>query len=339
MISFSHLTSQEYHDLETIVTDRLYFLTDTGEVYLNGVKYGADPQQQADWDQSDSSAVNYIVGKEEVDDTVDGVDAFADSMNAYLVNLHKPLTLTIANSEYSNGIQFYRTDTSHDWDIQWSADGGGTWTSFVWTDANTNAVVIGNGGVADSIMLRGNNNGFNGHGSCNLQTTSRGDANTIVDVSGHFNSVLRRSRYWMIDDLTTITDSPSGYVAYAFFSDRYSYKTYYSCNLGDCSGLILGAKKIPQNAYSYMYSYSSLSKGPQILATDFAYRSCYGMFMGSSNLSEIYVDFRTWPGNEALGSWLGNAASAGVFKCPATLDTSVARSASTIPANWTIETH
>ena len=42
MISFSHVTSTQYRSL-TPVADRIYYITDTGEQYLNGQIYkGAD---------------------------------------------------------------------------------------------------------------------------------------------------------------------------------------------------------------------------------------------------------------------------------------------------------
>ena len=43
--------------------DRLYFLTDTGELYLNGVKYGTDNPVTIDWDESDSTSPAYIANK------------------------------------------------------------------------------------------------------------------------------------------------------------------------------------------------------------------------------------------------------------------------------------
>lgn len=64
MISFSKCTAEQYAGL-TPVTDRIYYITDTGEIYLNGVKYGSGEitQIQADWDQSDSTAADYIKDK------------------------------------------------------------------------------------------------------------------------------------------------------------------------------------------------------------------------------------------------------------------------------------
>lgn len=41
MISFNSLTKAQYDALSAITTDRIYFLTDTGELKLNGVDYGA----------------------------------------------------------------------------------------------------------------------------------------------------------------------------------------------------------------------------------------------------------------------------------------------------------
>ena len=62
MISFAKVTAEAYAGL-TPVEDRIYYITDTGEMYLNGIKYGGGDQAQADWDQSDSTAVDYIKNK------------------------------------------------------------------------------------------------------------------------------------------------------------------------------------------------------------------------------------------------------------------------------------
>ena len=44
MISFNSLTKAQYDALSAITTDRIYFLTDTGELKLNGVDYGETPE-------------------------------------------------------------------------------------------------------------------------------------------------------------------------------------------------------------------------------------------------------------------------------------------------------
>ena len=40
MISFSKTTKTTYNSLQEPVQDRVYFLEDVGQIYLNGDKYG-----------------------------------------------------------------------------------------------------------------------------------------------------------------------------------------------------------------------------------------------------------------------------------------------------------
>lgn len=46
MISFNSLTKAQYDALSAITPDRIYFLTDTGELKLNGVDYGGSKQEE-----------------------------------------------------------------------------------------------------------------------------------------------------------------------------------------------------------------------------------------------------------------------------------------------------
>lgn len=85
MISFSALTKSAYDALETKVQDRLYFLTDTGELFLNNVQYGYDEflQQQADYAESDSTAVDYIKNKPDLNIYVEKVEGKGLSTNDF----------------------------------------------------------------------------------------------------------------------------------------------------------------------------------------------------------------------------------------------------------------
>jgi len=98
MISFSALTQQAYDALDTKVTDRLYFLTDTGILYLNGVRYGTDVPVTIDWDESDSSSPAYIANKPHI--PVDPVQADWDESDSTALDFIKgkaTVTTPLAN--------------------------------------------------------------------------------------------------------------------------------------------------------------------------------------------------------------------------------------------------
>lgn len=107
MISFAALTKTSYDGLQTKVTDRLYFLTDTGELILNGVKYGTDNPVTIDWDESDSSSPAYIANKPDLDIYVEKVEGKGLSTNDF----------TDADSEKLAGIAAgAEVNVQADWD-------------------------------------------------------------------------------------------------------------------------------------------------------------------------------------------------------------------------------
>ena len=59
------------------------------------------------------------------------------------------------------------------------------------------------------------------------------------------------------------------------------------------------------------------------------------MFSGCNSLNSIKVAFTTW-GSET-SNWLNNVAATGTFECPqALIDNTTDRTASTVPASWSM---
>ena len=310
-------------------------------------------QAQADWDESDSASPAYILNKGEVDGTVAGVDAFAGSLEAYFADPEKqPLTITIADPAGSNSISIYRThpEGTFVYDYEYSRDGE-TWTAFTWADGayRSNLVAIGSGADSDAIMIRGHNP-FGTYNSCfNTSSQAAGDS---VKVSGNLYSLIVKYGWWMIDDLGIYgTDQPYtpggtnfNSIFFGLFYNYPTYREYYDFNCTDAQGLLLPADRLCTGCYYYLLAGTAITKAPVLPATHLASASYLGTFYRCPSLSDVTVGFTEWPASPTdisspTRNWLSGVASTGVFRCPAALDTTIARGTSTIPANWTIETY
>ncbi len=191
MISFAKVTSSEYA-LLTPVQDRIYFLTDTGEQYLNGTKYGADPQVNANWDESDSTSPAYIENKPDLDIYVEKEEGYGLSQNDFTDQDLEKLNLIEDNAQVNVQSNWDESDSEADSFIQnkpvipedaldylcFTAKQAGTtvalnkvltpdainleystdkrnWTAYTWSDSTGATITLTN--IGDKVYFRGNN--------------------------------------------------------------------------------------------------------------------------------------------------------------------------------------
>lgn len=111
----------------------------------------------------------------------------------------------------------------------------------------------------------------------------------------------------------------------------------------NCSSLAtpptLSATTLQNSCYSNMFNNcTSLTAAPELPATTLV-DYCYSwMFYNCRNIPTIQVAFTAWGPSTATGTWVGNVAATGTFKCPAALgdDSTITRGSSNCPNGWTV---
>ena len=114
----------------------------------------------------------------------------------------------------------------------------------------------------------------------------------------------------------------------------------YEWMFANCTSLTtapaLQATTLDTQCYGYMFANcTSLTQAPELPATTLA-NNCYReMFRGCTNLNHVKVGFTNWNPTGATSNWLPD--NSGTFECPqALIDNTTDRTASTVPANWSM---
>ena len=216
------------------------------------------------------------------------------------------LTFTAEEDGSTFGIVNYYDNNP---DVQYSLDGGETWSALTEGDM----VVLAHKG--DNALLRGDNpQGF----SEDIDPCSTFKMTGKVAASGSVMS--------LIDGIGFSTEIP-----------RYCF-----CRLfKDCASLTqapeLPATTLAEGCYEEMFSgCTSLTQAPELPATtltDFCY---YYMFSGCTSLSEINVSFDVWSGrNNYTIEWVKDVAPTGTFVCSNALPLEYGEDR--IPEGWTLK--
>ncbi|MBO4529928.1 MAG: T9SS type A sorting domain-containing protein [Paludibacteraceae bacterium] len=218
-------------------------------------------------------------------------------------------------------------------DVQYSLDGGATWTALTEGDS----VILAHKG--DKALLKGNNpQGFSNRGNYSFFTmtgkvSASGSVMSLIDGTGLSTEIPNGDCFYSLfifcTSLTRAPELPATTLT-AF--------CYNSMFLG-CTSLTqvpaLPATTLANGCYDGMFARcTSLTQAPALPATTLA-DSCYMyMFSGCTNLSEISVDFTKW-GSLHTDSWVENVAPTGTFYCPKELP--LEYGVDRIPEGWTVK--
>ena len=194
-------------------------------------------------------------------------------------------------------------------DVQYSLDGGETWTALA------AGVTITLAHKGDKALLRGDNpEGFS-KGKYEFSTFK---LTGKVAASGSVMS--------LIDGVGISTEIPGEFCFRAMF-------------LG-CTSLTqapeLPATILADNCYWGMfYHCTSLTQAPELPATTLAEGCYYEMFSGCTSLSEIKVPFDDWNRGHYTAEWVIDVAPTGTFICPKAL--ALEYGWESIPEGWTVK--
>ena len=241
--------------------------------------------------------------------------------------------LTFAAEE--DGSTFGILNKNNNPDVQYSLDGGETWTALVEGDAITLVH------KDDKALLRGNNpEGFSkdwNQYSCFRMTgkvAASGSVMSLIDGTGETLVVpADYCFYSLFEGCTNLTQTPE--LPATTLAD--------GCYNGMFSGctILMQAPELPATTLAdYCYSFmfkgcTRLTQAPELPATTLA-NCCYNfMFSGCTNLSEIRVAFVEWEKEDNTHFWVENVAPTGTFYCPRALP--LEYGLDRIPEGWTVK--
>ena len=266
------------------------------------------------------------------------------------------LTFTAEEDGSSFGIVNYEGNNP---DVQYSLDGGETWTALAAGDTITLAH------KGDKALLRGDNpegfsKGYDKYSSFTMtgKIAASGSVMSLIDGVGLSteipNSFCFRYLFSGCASLTQAPELPATTLAnncyYSMFSGctsltqapelpATSLSNYcYNSMFRGCTSLTqapeLPATTLASCCYESMFSgCTSLTQAPELPATTLA-RGCYlGMFVGCESLSQIRVSFDEW--SVFTGDWVVSVAPTGTFICPKALPLEYGDSR--IPEGWTVK--
>ena len=243
-------------------------------------------------------------------------------------------------------------------DVQYSLDGGETWTALTQGDS----VVLAHKG--DKALLRGNNpEGLSKYGNqystfkMTGKVAASGSVMSLIDGVGRSteipNGVCFYSLFRGCASLTQAPELPATKLNWRCYESMFAGCTSltqapelpattladhcYSFMFEGCTSLTQAPELPATNTDRYCYQYmfagcTSLTKAPVLPATFLAGYCYYSMFSGCTSLSEINVSFTSWLGTE---EWVKDVAPTGTFYCPKALP--LEYGVSRIPEGWTVK--
>ena len=273
----------------------------------------------------------------------------------------EPNYLTFTAEE--DGSTFGIVNKDNNPDVQYSLDGGKTWTALAAGDTITLAH------KGDKALLKGNNpqgfsKGYNKYLSFTMtgKIAASGSVMSLIDGVGLSTEVPGNFCFYkLFQGCTNLTQAPE------LPATTLANNCYYSMFSG-CTSLTqapeLPATTLAISCYEYMfYGCTSLTKAPELPATtlvvtcylsmfsdcvsltsaDLSFEQyvgerscCNDMFRGCTNLSKIKVSFEEWgDGNLENPRWVENVAPTGTFYCPKALP--LEYGVSRIPEGWTVK--
>lgn len=178
----------------------------------------------------------------------------------YFVTFSSPSSFTIgtANSTKNwNGTIEYSTDKTN-----WN-----TW-------AGTSVLVGVSDGTSYNLYLRGTNNTYITGSGSSVQWSVNTNGTTGVAISGNIENLL---------DYATVQLGNHPTMSIYCFRRLF----YTATGVGDCSKLILGALTVPNYGYATMFSRSSITAPPILMATSIGDHGCNSMFYNCTSLDKL----------------------------------------------------
>ena len=268
------------------------------------------------------------------------------------------LTFTAEEDGSSFGIVNQRNNP----DVQYSLDGGETWTALAAGDTVTLAH------KGDKAFLRGDNpEGFSKEAYSKYSSftmtgkiAASGSVMSLIDGMGKTLVVPAGDCFCrLFEGCTSLTQAPelpattlAEYCYLCMFNGCTSLtqapelpattldRVCYAGMFQDCTSLTqapeLPATSLSNNCYNLMFrGCTSLTQAPELPATTLADGCYYFMFEGCTNLSEISVAFEEWSNIAYTQEWVANVAPTGTFYCPKALP--LEYGVSRIPEGWTVK--
>ena len=333
MISFAKTTKAAY-ELLTPVQDRIYYITDTGEQYLNGKPY--DGEDRRDYLCLTAKQASTTVSLKKKSSSMSDVDLeYSTDKRNWTKYSWDPETgegTSISLSAVGDKVYFRGDNTTFStgssayfrFVISGKADPSGNVMSLL--DKSCELLEIPDTGGRMFYQL------FAGADS---MTTG-----TIEDISGLRLPATVLASYCYGSMFVFQNNLVNGAVELPALTMK---DNCYRGMFQECSSLLyppeLPATHLAQGCYSNMLQYcTSLTKAPKLPATVLA-TDCYKqMFRNDQSLAEIEVSFTDWnSSNGSTTNWIDmGVAASGVFKCPAALDASDTSDYSHVPSGWTV---
>ena len=255
----------------------------------------------------------------------------------YLVDtiVVKPNYLTFTAEEDSSTFRIIN-ERGNNPNVQYSLDGGVTWTALAAGDIITLAH------KGDRALLKGKNlegfsNGSSKYSSFTMtgKIAASGSVMSLIDGAGVSTTIPNTYCFNnLFAGCTSLTQAPE---LPATKLDGYCYASMFS----GCTGLTqapeLPATKLVWYCYNSMFKgCTSLTKAPKLSVAEIEGKYCYGeMFYGCTSLSQIDVAFEEWPINDGTYNWVKNVAPTGLFICSKTLPLECG--VNRIPEGWTLK--
>ena len=247
----------------------------------------------------------------------------------------KPNYLTFAAEEDSSTFRIIN-ERGNNPNVQYSLDGGVTWTALAAGDIITLAH------KGDRALLKGKNlegfsNGSSKYSSFTMtgKIAASGSVMSLIDGAGVSTTIPNTYCFNnLFVGCTSLTHAPE---LPATKLDGYCYASMFS----GCTGLTqapeLPATKLVWYCYNSMFKgCTSLTKAPKLSVAEIEGKYCYGeMFYGCTNMSQIDVAFEEWPINDGTYNWVKNVAPTGLFICSKTLPLECG--VNRIPEGWTLK--
>lgn len=329
MISFASLTKSAYEALSQPVTDRIYYISDTGEQFLNGLPY--DGEDIRDYlcltAVAANSAVNFNKSSSSMADL--DLEYSTDKRNwtkyTWDSSTGAGATITLANI---GDKVFFRGDN------QTFSTSTSVYYRFVLTgtvnpSGNIMSLVDR---TCESLEIPDNNGRFF---YCLFGDNSQA-INTITDISGLRLPATKLKTYCYMMMFGYQQSLVNGSIE---LPAKVMTPNCYKMMFSDCTSLTsapeLPATTLAEGCYDNMfYNCTSLAKVPALPAKTLVNKCYKGIFRNSTAFSELEVGFTGWVSG-ATESWLDGVTASGVFGCPSALDTSI-RDANHIPASWNV---
>ena len=329
MISYGKCTKAQYEAL-TPVQDRIYYITDTGEQFLNGLPYNGEDNKDYLCLTARQASTTVSLDKSNASMSDVNLEYSTDKRNwtKYTWDSSTGAGTTITLSALGDKVYFRGDNTTFtssssnrfSFTITGKADPSGNIMSLL--DKTCELKEIPDTGGRMFYMLFGSDR----------------PTDTIVDASGLRLPATTLAAYCY----GSLFAGQTGLTTANFELPAVTMKdNCYRGMFNGCQSLALPpelpATILATGCYSMMFRMcNALVKAPKLPATTLA-QNCYeSMFMDCGALSQVEVSFTDWQSSYAPTSrWVRGVSTTGVFKCPSTLDTTT-RDASYVPAGWSV---